>query len=124
MCNMWAENLKEWALRNQDGGLIEVTEYRHAGRRVGLVTDGRLKAWCNHKPCVTGHGWPSVAVMRRVCAHMGVSVDDRFCGCEKAHESPHISESWSADSHTYLCYRCKRKWSAQSPPEGATEQTT
>lgn len=114
LCNMWAENLEEWARRNPTSGPIEITEYNHAGRSLGLVTDERLRDWCNPRPCVTGHGWPSVAVMRLVCAAMGASTDNRSCGCEKDDERPSISEIWMP-GHSWGCARCGRKWKAEDP---------
>ncbi len=120
LCNLWAENLKEWARRNPDSGPIEVTEFSHAGRSIGLVTDERLKAWCHPDPCVTGIGWPSVGVMRVVCEAMGASTVDRACGCERDDESPQVGESWRQVAgsprrdHTFTCHRCKRQW-AKTP---------
>lgn len=131
LCNMWAENLKEWARRNPDAGPIEVTEYVHAYRSLGMVTDSRLKDWCSAEPCITGHGWPSVAVMRLICGVMGVSTVNRMCGCEKSDESPQISETWKRPKigegcvdhpHTFRCHRCRRVW--QEEPEPAADETT
>jgi hypothetical protein len=110
LCNIWAENLEEWARRNPDSGPIEVTEYQHAGERLGMVTDERLKTWCNSKPCVTGHGWPSVAVLHLVCGAMGIEPGNRLCGCENADQSPNISERWVSHIHSYICHRCGRTW--------------
>lgn len=70
LCNMWAENLKEWALRNPEASLIEVTEYSHQGRSIGVVTDERLEEWCSRELCVTGHGWPSEEVKQLVGASL------------------------------------------------------
>lgn len=125
LVNMWAENLKEWARRNPDSGPIEITEYTHGERSLGVVTDERLKDWCNVKPCVTGYGWPSVAVLRLLGEVMGFPVVNEFCGCERETESPRISESWRTGpvrEHTFICHRCKRRWQAEeqaTPPGGA-----
>lgn len=112
LCNMWAENLKEWASRNRDSGPIEVTEYTHGDRSIGMVTDTRMTGWCSRKPCVTGHGWPSVSVMRLICDKMGVE-PAHVCGCESPEESPRLSESWNTAAPgkvAFTCVRCQRRW--------------
>lgn len=113
LCNMWAENLEEWARQNQEVSEIEVTTLEHNGKSIGFVSDERLKDWCNKKPCVTGH-WPSVAVMREVCRLLNFDTTNEFCGCELDHEAPKIS--WSNNIHgpKYHCCRCHREWTASA----------
>lgn len=115
LCNMWAENLKEWARRNPDSGPIEITIVSHGDRKIGYVSDGRLKDWCNSEPCVTGHGWPSVDAMREVCKRLGFDTADRACGCEQGHEQASIYRKYlKGGAPTTTCMRCKREWNPQS----------
>lgn len=76
LCNFWSENLREWARRNPEAGDIEVTIVEHNGNTIGFVSDERMKDWCNDRLCVTGHGWPSVAVMKKVCELLGFDAKD------------------------------------------------
>lgn len=111
LCNMWSENLREWAKRNPDITEIEITVVEHVGKSIGFVSDVRLKDWCNSKPCVTGHGWGTVAIMKTVQSILNFDTTNMICGCEKDEEGP--SMSWMGtlqDGGTYLCRRCKRKW--------------
>lgn len=119
LINMWAENLAEWSRRNPDVTEIEVTIYSHGKSRVGLVTDSRLKEWCNKEFCVTGHGWPSIEVMDMVESDTGISVGDR-CGCEASHESPQISCRYDYPKGEVVvsnfCGRCQRQWEVLRKP--------
>ena len=113
LCNMWAENLRRWSAIIPDSGPIAVTVYTHFGRSLGLVTDDRLVGWCNDTPCVTGIGWPSVAVMRLICDRMRVAHAD-VCGCEAEDQAPIISRQYSRHVHvTNICHRCRRRWPVQ-----------
>ena len=116
LVNMWADNLQEWAARNPGSGPIEITVFEHGGRCIGMVTDNRLAEWCNSRPCITGHGWPSVAVMRLVCDRMGVP-HSVTCGCEGEDGQPRISELWSGTTErpgrlVHICCWCRRQWMA------------
>lgn len=109
LCNFWAENLDEWVRRNPDVKEIEITVVEHMGRNIGFVSDERMKDWCNKRTCVTGCGWPSVAVMRLVCDTLGLPRSE-CCGCEKDTESTYISRMWNMKETQYTCHRCKRQW--------------
>lgn len=113
LVNMWSENLREWARRNPDEK-IEVTVVSHGNSRVGIVTDKRLSDWCHDRMCVTGHGWPSVAALRKAGEIMGLPITDRFCGCEKDEEAPKLSQMWSQGKGSQIrCWLCGRQWEEQ-----------
>jgi hypothetical protein len=110
LCNMWAENLQEWARRNP-GETIEVTTLTHNERSIGVVTDERLKDWCN-RLCVTGMGWPSVAIIQKVSEMTGISVENEYCGCESDDGRPSIIQMFQFDTPgtEYRCRNCHRIW--------------
>ncbi len=110
LVNCWAENLEEWARRNK-GEKIWVTVVSHKGRSLGVVTDERMKGWTYDKLCITGHGWISMAVLRKIEEMTGADLSKEFCGCEKDDESPDLGGSWSKQEGTiHRCRRCERTW--------------
>lgn len=108
LCNMWAENLGEWAQRNPDVKEIEITIVSHAGKSIGFVSDPRLKDWFNKRFCVTGNGWPSVAVMRKVAELLDLP-PDWACGCERDDMAPSCWERFDKYSCVRTCYYCDRQ---------------
>lgn len=118
LCNIWAENLEEWANRNPEVKTIRIHEYRKGSHSVGMVVDKRLDGWLNSEPCVTGNGWPDVTAMRIVCASMGASAKHRACGCEQPYEKPRIAiQGLHMQSHR--CSGCGRTWDV---PQKQVEQ--
>lgn len=117
--NMWAENFEEIVRRNRMAD-IEVTVFaREADPRqcIGVVTDERIPAeWLNKKFCITGHGWPSVAICKAVHEFMGVEDDGSwYCGCEGEDGYPSIGGRYTYDegrllTKTNYCGKCKREW--------------
>lgn len=110
--NFWAENLEEWTRRNPDVNTIEVTVVSDDNGSLGIITDSRMKEWTNNRLCVTGHGWPSMLVLRKVGEITGLDITNKYCGCEQDNESPLLSHSFSfaSDISYYHCHRCNRKW--------------
>lgn len=114
IANFWAENLEEWSRRNPDAGKIEVTVVKDGERELGVITDERLKDWCNKKMCITGHGWGSRMIMETVHELAGVPVSEVFCGCESFDELPVLSQSiWPGLRTLYACRRCQREWTVE-----------
>jgi len=124
ICNMWAENLKEWVKNHPDIGHIEVTIFHDEcygwGDRskiypfqIGIITDSRIpQSWLAptlHRLCVTGHGWGTVAIGKAVHEHLGMEFTD-YCGCEDEYTSPSFSTSFVPDDgiKTSTCWNCKK----------------
>jgi hypothetical protein len=115
ICNFWAENLKEWVRRNPDVEEIEVTVVsRPDGCSIGFISDERLADWCNTRLCITGHGWPSAGVAKKVHELLGIEAIDQYCGCENEEQFPSMTHSRdpSTDTYAITCHHCSREWEA------------
>lgn len=75
IANFWAENLEEWVNQNPDCGKIKVAIVNDKNHSIGVIVDERLQDWANKKLCVTGQGWGTVEICKKVEEITGIDSD-------------------------------------------------
>lgn len=112
--NMWSENLREWARRNQATD-IEVAVFSD---KWAFVIDERVPAdWLYPELCFTGGPRPTAGEMKEILDYAGRPYSDWLCGCE-ADGAPaglggggsYTDEATNERVHYKLCCLCKTRY--------------
>ena len=112
--NMWSENLREWARRNNasDIGVAVFSD------KWAFVLDPRVpEDWLYPKLCFTGGPWPKAKEMKEILDYVDLPYDTWLCGCE-ADDDPaglggggsYKDEDTNEYVHYKLCTVCRTKY--------------